>query len=197
MKWNEQTQRHLRAALAGHASARFHTTSEAETRQLAARLAQSIVPRPEKRGENRIPEFTASLAGGEVIALVGELGSGKTTFVKGFCSALGVTGRVTSPTFTLMHVYEGGVCPIYHFDFYRLESVTEVAALGCEEYFDSEAISLIEWPELAWQLIPARALQVHLVMPDFTSRPEARDIEIKRVTVGAARAEENTTYQRS
>ncbi|MDZ7363453.1 MAG: tRNA (adenosine(37)-N6)-threonylcarbamoyltransferase complex ATPase subunit type 1 TsaE [candidate division KSB1 bacterium] len=151
----------LRSVLAGEAVFTIPSHSVEETHLLSAQLADQV-----QRGE--------------VIALFGDLGSGKTTFVQGFCAASGVKAAVTSPTFTLMHIYRGAPWPIYHFDFYRLHSVAEAQALGCEEYFDGDGISLIEWPERALPLLPARHLQIHLRIPDFAASPDWREIKIHR-----------------
>src|SRR4029450_4298374 len=91
---------------------------------------------------------------GSVVALNGELGSGKTQFVKGLAAGLGFVGEVTSPTFTLIHEYIGGRLPIYHFDFYRLDSEEEVVQLGLEEYLQSNGVCVIEWAGKFRQLIP-------------------------------------------
>ena len=84
-----------------------------------------------------------------VILLVGDLGSGKTTFVKSLAKYLGSDAEVTSPTFTLLNEYDGKF-PIYHFDMYRLSSMEEAVAVGFEEYFDKsklDGVSIVEWPE--------------------------------------------------
>ncbi len=156
----------LQAVLEGKSSLQLLSASPAETRALAARLAQLM---------------SSANAKGEVILLFGDLGSGKTTFVQGFCEAAGVKEKITSPTFTLMHVYHGAALEIYHFDFYRLTSSQAVAGLGCEEYFEGDGISLIEWPELALPLLPPRALRLKFSMVDFVNQPEARVIELARV----------------
>lgn len=83
--------------------------------------------------------------GNEIILLSGDLGSGKTTFTKGFAKALGVEKNVTSPTFTLMKTYMGGRLPLYHFDLYRVKTESEVEELGLSEYFDMGGICVIEW----------------------------------------------------
>lgn len=155
----------LQRALAGGHALQFRSSSPAITRDLAAQLAQLIISNDKK---------------GEVLTLIGNLGSGKTTFVQGFCAALGVQEKITSPTFTLMHIYHGDICPIYHFDFYRLNSTAEIAALGVEEYWEGDGISLIEWPELAGPLLPNHPLLVRFNMPNFVGEPETREITIER-----------------
>lgn len=102
-------------------------------------------------------EMASRLRPGAVVALDGELGSGKTQFVKGLAAGLGFGGEVTSPTFTLIHEYTGGRLPIYHFDFYRLESEEEALQLGLEEYLQGEGVCVIEWAGKFRQLIPAGA----------------------------------------
>ncbi len=128
-------------------------------------------------------EIAAQAQAGAVIALFGDLGSGKTTFVQGFCAASGVTAPITSPTFTLMHIYRGRQWPIYHFDFYRLQTAAEARALGCEEYFDGDGVSLVEWPERALALLPPQHWQVHLRIPDFAGAPSLREIKIFRAGI--------------
>jgi tRNA threonylcarbamoyladenosine biosynthesis protein TsaE len=94
---------------------------------------------------------------GDVIALCGDLGAGKTQFVKGLVAALGTEAEVTSPTFTLIHEYGGGRVPIYHFDLYRLGSAAEAIGLGLDEYLDNGGVSVIEWADKFPDLLPARA----------------------------------------
>jgi tRNA threonylcarbamoyladenosine biosynthesis protein TsaE len=115
---------------------------EAGTAALAARLA--AVARP-----------------GDVIALKGELGAGKTSFARAFIRALGGTGEVPSPTFTLVQLYELASATVWHFDGYRLRDPEEAWELGIDDAF-AEGISLIEWPERFGALLPARRLEVAL-----------------------------------
>lgn len=89
---------------------------------------------------------------GDVAALFGPLGGGKTTFVKGIAAGLKTKDAVTSPTFVLLNVYSGKI-PLYHFDFYRLEQASQLEALNLEDYLYGNGICLIEWPELAMQLL--------------------------------------------
>ncbi|HKL94494.1 MAG TPA: tRNA (adenosine(37)-N6)-threonylcarbamoyltransferase complex ATPase subunit type 1 TsaE [Clostridia bacterium] len=97
----------------------------------------------------RFANFIAeNLFGGEVILLNGELGAGKTTFTKGLARALGITEEVTSPTFTLLNVYESGRLPLYHMDMYRIESAEELYETGIEDYLSKDGITVIEWNRL-------------------------------------------------
>ena len=106
----------------------------------------------------------------DIIALKGDLGSGKTTFARGFIRARGGTEEVPSPTFTLVQIYELGSAVVWHFDLYRLKSPEEAWELGIEDAF-SEGISLIEWPERLGPLLPQRRLEIELL---FGDHPEAR-----------------------
>jgi tRNA threonylcarbamoyladenosine biosynthesis protein TsaE len=94
---------------------------------------------------------------GSVIALKGELGTGKTQFAKGFVGGLGSNAEVTSPTFTLVHEYVGGRVPVYHFDFFRIEDRQSAERLGLDDYFFGDGISVIEWADKFPDLIPKQA----------------------------------------
>jgi tRNA threonylcarbamoyladenosine biosynthesis protein TsaE len=94
---------------------------------------------------------------GDVFALVGDLGAGKTQFVKGFVGATGSDAVVTSPTFTLVHEYGGGRLPVYHFDFYRLDTPEAVLAIGFDDYVYGDGVCLIEWADRFPELLPAHS----------------------------------------
>ncbi len=142
---------------------REHTThSEQETRELA-RL------------------FARLLERGDVVALRGELGTGKTVIVKAIAKALGYDGPVTSPSFTLLNVYDTPNFPIYHFDFYRIQSEAEAIGIGADEYIMGEGISLIEWPEKIQNLLPPQYYDIHLVIPDYANQPHQRKIRISKI----------------
>ena len=94
---------------------------------------------------------------GSILALKGELGSGKTQFTKGLVAGLGSSVAVTSPTFTIIQEYTGGRLPVYHFDFFRLENRESVAHLGLDDYFFGDGVSVIEWADRFPELIPDQA----------------------------------------
>ena len=98
--------------------------------------------------------IAATLRGGEVLALDGDLGTGKTQFVKGVAAGLGHDCDVTSPTFTLIHEYTGGRLPLYHFDFYRLENEGDALRAGLDDYLGERGVVAIEWAEKFPALLP-------------------------------------------
>ena len=107
-------------------------------------------------------EFISAMGDNTVFALYGKMGAGKTTFVKALCEELGVSDVITSPTFAIVNEYrsdEGGVL-IIHFDFYRINKLSEVYDMGYEDYFYSGALCFIEWPELVEELLPGDAVKV-------------------------------------
>lgn len=110
-------------------------------------------------------EVAAGLHAGSVLALQGGLGAGKTHFTKGIAEGLveglveglNCSPEVTSPTFTLVHEYQGGRLPLYHFDFYRMDSEDEVLRIAWDEYLDEDGVVVVEWPDKFPGLIPAGA----------------------------------------
>lgn len=97
---------------------------------------------------------------GQIYTLKGDLGTGKTVFTQGFASGLGIREPVSSPTFTIVQVYEEGRLPFYHFDVYRIADPEEMDEIGYEDYFFGEGVCLIEWAELIGELIPEDAVHV-------------------------------------
>ena len=114
--------------------------------------------------------FAEKIKPGDVLALTGELGSGKTQFVKGLVAGLGSTAEVTSPTFTLIHEYTDGPIPIYHFDFFRLEDRQSAERLGLDDYFFGDGVSVIEWADRFPDLIPENARWVAFETKSETQR---------------------------
>lgn len=141
----------------------FRTHSTAETRQVAR-------------------QFADTLQRGDIVALVGDLGAGKTQFVKGVCEALSVSSPVASPTFVFLHRYLGSDVAgmdllIYHLDLYRINSSAEILDLGYEELFFGKGICLVEWADRLGELLPEKRINVHLTLG---ATEEERDINISR-----------------
>ena len=118
--------------------------------------------------ETRSPEETYELGRkiglqarpGQVYTLTGDLGVGKTVFTQGVAAGLGITEPVSSPTFTIVQVYEEGRLPFYHFDVYRIGDIEEMEEIGYDDYFFGKGICLIEWAELIEELIPEGAISI-------------------------------------
>jgi tRNA threonylcarbamoyladenosine biosynthesis protein TsaE len=134
---------------------RFVTKSVDDTRALAAALAELARP-------------------GDLILLAGDLGAGKTAFAQGFGAALGVTDRITSPTFTLAAQYEGRLT-LNHLDVYRLEQLPEVSDLGLPELLDEGGVTLIEWGDVIAPALPADYLEVRFM---FGEGEDDRTLEL-------------------
>lgn len=122
-------------------------------------------------------EFVNKIDDRRIFAFYGNMGAGKTTFIKAVCEELGISDVITSPTFAIVNEYEMPSSPavstlhlpssVYHFDFYRIRRLEEVYDMGYEDYFYSGALCFIEWPELIEDLLPADAVKVTIqVLPD-------------------------------
>ena len=121
-----------------------------------------------------LPDVATKLltfAGEEKIFLFdGEMGAGKTTFIKTFCKVLGVNDSVSSPTYSIVNEYVGKKNAVYHFDFYRIKNIQEAYDLGYEEYFYGGGICLIEWPEKVEELLPEHYIKVEISILSENSR---------------------------
>lgn len=137
----------------------IETHSEEETLKSAMAFAKNIKP-------------------GSIICLDGELGAGKSVFARGFARGLGITEPVTSPTFTLVQIYEGGRLNMYHFDVYRIGDPSEMYDIGYEDYFYSDGVCLVEWASLILELIPDYAIKVS-IEKDISKGYDYRKITIK------------------
>ena len=113
----------------------IETGSEQETFELGKKLGESAMP-------------------GQIYALCGDLGVGKTVLTKGIAAGLGITEPVCSPTFTILQVYEEGRLPFYHFDVYRIDDILEMDEIGYEDYFFGEGLCMIEWADLIKEILP-------------------------------------------
>ena len=111
-----------------------------------------------KFGEKRCEKLTA----GSIVALTGDLGTGKTTLTKAIAAGLGVTDVITSPTFNIVKQYDSGRLPLYHFDVYRIGDVDEMYEIGYEEYFFGDGVCVIEWADLIEEIIPDDAVRIEI-----------------------------------
>lgn len=119
--------------------------------------------------------FSAGLSEGSVVGLVGELGSGKTCFVRGVARGIGVKGYVKSPSFTIVNIYGGGRLPLYHIDLYRVNAANEVFEAGLEEYIYAKGISIIEWADKFRPLLDECSIVVR-----FSQRgPDTREVSME------------------
>lgn len=126
------------------------TKKPEETRRLGEELSKLVIP-------------------GDLFALYGELGAGKTCFIQGISRGLGVKEGVTSPSFTIINEYQGKI-PIYHFDLFRLNSIEEFLDLGYEEYFYGKGLTVIEWAEKVEPLLPADHLRIEIEFINYQQR---------------------------
>ena len=113
----------------------FESSCREDTAEIAYKMAQKAGP-------------------GQVYALIGDLGTGKTVFTKGFAKGLGIEEPVSSPTFTILQIYEEGRLPLYHFDVYRIEEPEEMEEVGFDDYVYGEGVCLIEWADRIEDLLP-------------------------------------------
>lgn len=106
----------------------------------------------------------AGAKAGDVIALIGDLGTGKTTLTKYIAEGLGITEYITSPTFNIIKEYRSGRLPLFHFDVYRIADVDEMFEIGYEEYFFGDGVCVIEWADIVEEIIPEDALTIRISM---------------------------------
>mgnify|MGYP002813896942 FL=1 len=104
----------------------------------------------------------SALQANHVIALTGQLGAGKTTFIQGIAAGIGVADYVTSPTFIIINEYQGGRLPFYHLDLYRMDDIAQIEDLGIEEYFNRGGVCVIEWAEKLGTLSPKNAEKIEI-----------------------------------
>ena len=117
---------------------------------------------------------------GQVFTLIGDLGVGKTVFTQGMAKGLGITEAVSSPTFTIVQVYEEGRLPFYHFDVYRIGDVEEMDEIGFEDYVYGEGVSLIEWANLIEEILPEKLTKIQ-IEKDLEQGFDYRRITIEEV----------------
>lgn len=138
--------------------------------------------------ETNTPEETYELGAklgreaqaGDVYTLIGDLGVGKTVFTQGVAAGLGITEPITSPTFTIVQVYEDGRLPFYHFDVYRIGDVWEMEEIGYEDYFYGEGVTMIEWADLIGEILPERYCQIRI------EKDPEKGFDYRKITIGEA-----------
>ncbi len=138
----------------------------------SGRIIKTEILLSETETKKLAKEFAATLSAGDVICLVGDLGAGKTTFVKGLASYFGIPEEIVlSPTFNYMNQYEN----IAHFDLYRLQTEEQFLSMGFDEYFGAPFIAIIEWPNILTRALPKRSHWITL-----KHHPEGREIAIEK-----------------
>ncbi len=138
---------------------KIETFSEKETFELGKKLGMEAKP-------------------GQVYALLGDLGVGKTILTKGFAEGIGITEPVSSPTFTIVQVYEEGRMPFYHFDVYRIGDIEEMDEIGYEDCFYGEGVCLVEWANLIEEIMPGDTIWI-TIEKDLEKGFDYRRIEVK------------------
>lgn len=131
-----------------------------------------------KETQNIAKAFAKELKGGDVICLNGDLGAGKTAFVRGLAQGLGVSDCISSPTFTIVNCYSGRL-PLYHFDVYRIADSEEMYEIGYEEYVYGDGVSVIEWSELISDILPSCYYDV-VITKDLEKHEDYREIRIEK-----------------
>ena len=143
--------------------------------------------------ETNSPEETFALVqqlgeqakAGQIYTLNGDLGVGKTVFTQGIARGLGITEAVSSPTFTIVQVYEEGRLPFYHFDVYRIGDIEEMEEIGYDDYFFGNGVCMIEWAELIEELIPENSIHVTI------EKDLERGFDYRRITITGLEGWEN------
>ncbi len=142
----------------------YETHSAGETAELGREIARELKP-------------------GDIFALIGELGAGKTVFAQGIAEGLGISEPVCSPTFTIVQVYEGGRMPFYHFDVCRISDVEEMEEIGYEDYFYGSGFTMVEWADLITELMPPGYQRITI------EKDLEKGFDYRRITIGTAEHE--------
>lgn len=138
-----------------------------------------FISKSEQDTINFAENFANQLHKKDIIVLSGDLGSGKTKFVQGILKHFGLENEISSPTFTIVNEYNANICPIYHFDVYRLADIDEFYAMGGEEYFEN-GICLIEWGEIIEDALPSNYIKITFSKNE--ENDEYRELNIERIT---------------
>lgn len=131
-------------------------------RKFLEKYKSSYVSHSDQDTVNLAKDLAAGLKAGDIIALIGDIGTGKTTFVKAIAKALGISETVSSPTFTIVREYRSGKFPLFHFDVYRLSNEDEFYDIGAEEYLYGDGITIIEWADIVEDALPLNAMIIEI-----------------------------------
>ena len=131
------------------------------------------------------PKLGEQAKAGQIYTLNGDLGVGKTVFTQGIARGLGITEAVSSPTFTIVQVYEEGRLPFYHFDVYRIGDIEEMEEIGYDDYFFGNGVCMIEWAELIEELIPENSIHVTI------EKDLEKGFDYRRITITGLEGWEN------
>ena len=123
---------------------------------------------------------------GDIYALVGDLGVGKTAFAKGFAEGLGIRESIVSPTFTILQIYESGRMPLYHFDVYRIGDVSEMDEIGYEDCFWGDGVSLVEWADIVRDIFPENTVKVTI------EKDLSKGVDYRMITRESNKDEDNS-----
>jgi tRNA threonylcarbamoyladenosine biosynthesis protein TsaE len=123
---------------------------------------------------------------GDIYALVGDLGVGKTAFAKGFAEGLGIRESIVSPTFTILQIYESGRMPLYHFDVYRIGDVSEMDEIGYEDCFWGDGVSLVEWADIVSDIFPEDTIKVTI------EKDLSKGVDYRMITIESNKDEDNS-----
>lgn len=123
---------------------------------------------------------------GDIYALVGDLGVGKTAFAKGFAEGLGIRESIVSPTFTILQIYESGRMPLYHFDVYRIGDVSEMDEIGYEDCFWGDGVSLVEWADIVRDIFPENTVKVTI------EKDLSKGVDYRMITIESNKDEDNS-----
>lgn len=134
-------------------------------------IEQTVKIKNEEETEAFGRQLSERLAAGSVVALSGDLGTGKTTLTKAIAAGLGVEEMITSPTFTIVQEYHSGRLPLYHFDVYRVSDPDELYEIGYEEYFFGSGVCVVEWADLIEDLLPPGTIEIAIA---YGESPEER-----------------------
>lgn len=149
-------------------------------------MVRKIESYSEKDTFNTAMKLAEGSKKGDIYALVGDLGVGKTAFAKGFAKGLGIRESVVSPTFTILQIYESGRMPLYHFDVYRIGDASEMDEIGYEDCFWGDGVSLVEWADIVSDIFPEDTIKVTI------EKDLSKGVDYRMITIESNKYEDNS-----